>query len=214
MSGRQFHPEQLRFSVVICAYTEDRWDQLAAALRSVGRQSRPAWQTIVAVDHCPPLARRLAAAFPEVTVVASTGRPGLSGARNTGLGRASGEVVAFLDDDAVPAPDWLERLAGGYGPPEVVGVGGAVLPAWEADRPGWFPPSSTGSSAAATPGCPGTASRCGTSSGQHVVPARDLRARRRLQRGPGPAGHAAARLRGDRAGHPDRPAPARRPPAV
>jgi glucosyl-dolichyl phosphate glucuronosyltransferase len=139
MHGRQPHPGPIRLSVVICAYTEDRWDQLAAAISSVGRQSMPAWETIVAVDHCPPLARRLAAAFPEVTVVASTGRPGLSGARNTGLARATGDVVAFLDDDARAAPDWLERLAGGYASPEVVGVGGAVLPAWEAGRPGWFP---------------------------------------------------------------------------
>jgi glycosyltransferase involved in cell wall biosynthesis len=139
MHGRQPGPERIRFSVVICAYTEERWDQLAAAISSVGRQSRPAWETIVAIDHCPPLARRVAAAFPEVTVVASTGRPGLSGARNTGLTRATGAVVAFLDDDALAAPDWLERLAGGYASPEVVGVGGAVLPAWEAGRPPWFP---------------------------------------------------------------------------
>jgi glycosyltransferase involved in cell wall biosynthesis len=139
-SGDQLAPERIRFSVVICAYTEDRWDRLAAAIASVRRQSRPAAETIVAIDHCPPLARRVAAAFPDVTVVSSTGRPGLSGARNTGLGRASGDVVAFLDDDAQAAPDWLERLSGGYGPEEVVGVGGAVLPSWEAGRPGWLPP--------------------------------------------------------------------------
>jgi glucosyl-dolichyl phosphate glucuronosyltransferase len=130
---------RIRVSVVVCAYTEDRWDRLAAALASVRGQSRPAAETIVAVDHCPPLARRLAAAFGEVTVVESGGRPGLSGVRNAGLGRASGDVVAFLDDNARAAPDWLERLAAGYAAPEVVGVGGAVLPAWEAGRPGWFP---------------------------------------------------------------------------
>jgi GT2 family glycosyltransferase len=130
---------RIRVSVVICAYTEDRWDRLAAALKSVGGQTRPAAETIMAVDHCPPLARRLVAAYPEVTVTESGGRPGLSGARNAGLRRASGDVVAFLDDDARAAPDWLERLAAGYASPEVVGVGGAVLPAWEAGRPGWFP---------------------------------------------------------------------------
>jgi glucosyl-dolichyl phosphate glucuronosyltransferase len=131
--------EPVRFSVVICAYTEDRWDQLAAAIASVRGQSRPAAETIVAVDHCPALARRVGTAFPQVTVVRSTGRPGLSGARNAGLRRATGEVVAFLDDDAVAAPDWLERLAVGYGSRDVVGVGGAVVPVWEDGRPGWLP---------------------------------------------------------------------------
>jgi hypothetical protein len=48
-------------------------------------------------------------------------------------------VVAFLDDDATAAHDWLERLAEGYGADDVVGVGGAVLPAWETGRPRWFP---------------------------------------------------------------------------
>jgi glycosyltransferase involved in cell wall biosynthesis len=130
--------DPLRFSVVICAYTEDRWDQLAAAIASVHRQTRPAAETIVVIDHCPPLARRAAVAFPGVTVLPSIGRPGLSGARNTGLGRATGDVVAFLDDDAQAAPDWLERLAGGYRP-GVAGVGGAVLPDWEVSRPRWLP---------------------------------------------------------------------------
>jgi glucosyl-dolichyl phosphate glucuronosyltransferase len=139
MRGGKSNPERIRFSVVICAYTEDRWDQLAAAIASVRGRSRQAWQTIVAVDHCPPLARRVAAAFPDVTVAASTGQPGLSGARNTGLGHATGDVVAFLDDDAQAASDWLERLADGYESEEVLGVGGAVLPVWEAGRPRWLP---------------------------------------------------------------------------
>jgi glucosyl-dolichyl phosphate glucuronosyltransferase len=137
--GGSLTPGRLDVSVVICTYTEARWERLAAAIASVRDQSRPALETIVAVDHCPPLAGRLRTAFPDVVVVASSGRPGLSGARNAGLARATGDVVAFLDDDATAARDWLERLAGGYEADDVAGVGGAVLPAWETGRPRWFP---------------------------------------------------------------------------
>jgi hypothetical protein len=53
---------------------------------------------------------------------------------------STGDVVAFLDDDAVAEPDWLRRLAAEYADPTVLGVGGHVEPLWESHRPQWFPP--------------------------------------------------------------------------
>jgi hypothetical protein len=47
--------------------------------------------------------------------------------------------VAFLDDDAVAAPDWLSLLRAEYHDGVVVGVGGAAIPAWDSARPRWFP---------------------------------------------------------------------------
>lgn len=65
---------------------------------------------------------------------------GLSHARNTGWRAARGRIVAFLDDDAIPAPDWLERVLEafeGQAPPPGC-VGGRVLPIWEGPRPSWL----------------------------------------------------------------------------
>jgi glycosyltransferase involved in cell wall biosynthesis len=64
---------------------------------------------------------------------------GISGARNTGIDCASGEVVVFLDDDAIAEPDWLAALLVPYARPDVLGVGGKILPLWRFGRPTWFP---------------------------------------------------------------------------
>jgi glycosyltransferase involved in cell wall biosynthesis len=126
-------------SVIICAYTDERWDDVLAAVRSVEAQRVPPYEILVVVDHNPSLHARLAAALPGVQVIKNQGLQGLSGGRNTGVALARGEVVAFLDDDAVAEPDWLGRLAAGYDRPQVAGVGGRALPRWETERPHWFP---------------------------------------------------------------------------
>jgi GT2 family glycosyltransferase len=127
------------FSVVICAYTEDRWEDLREAVTSVQRQTLPAVETIVVIDHNPQLFARVRRELPEAVGVQTGERRGLSGARNSGVATARGEVVAFLDDDAIAEPDWLERLAEPYADERVLGVGGEVLPRWQAGRPRYFP---------------------------------------------------------------------------
>ncbi|MEV0191022.1 glycosyltransferase family 2 protein [Kitasatospora purpeofusca] len=140
VTGSRSHEETpATLSVVVCSYTLDRWDDLTAALDSLAAQRRRPDETVVVVDHCPALTARLAAR-PELRVVESTEPPGVSGARNTGVREARGEVLAFLDDDAVARPDWTEALLDGYRDPAVLGVGGRVDSWWETGRPGWFPP--------------------------------------------------------------------------
>jgi GT2 family glycosyltransferase len=126
-------------SVVICAHTEERWDDTLAAAASVRRQSYAAKELIVVVDHNPRLYHRLKSALPGATVTENREEPGLSGGRNTGVALAAGEIVAFLDDDAVAEPDWLKFLVDAYSDPAVAGVGGLTLPLWDGERPSWFP---------------------------------------------------------------------------
>jgi GT2 family glycosyltransferase len=129
----------LRISVVICAYSEARWNDLASAVASVRSQAYPAHETIVVVDHNPSLLARAREQMKEAVAVENTDGRGLSGARNSGIAIAGGDVIAFLDDDAVAAPDWLGRLAEKYADPRVIGVGGSIEPLWERNRPRWFP---------------------------------------------------------------------------
>ncbi|MEU1039729.1 glycosyltransferase family 2 protein [Streptomyces sp. NPDC005551] len=130
-------------SVVVCVYTEDRWEDILAAVASVRAQSLPALETLLVVDHNTPLMERLSGEYKEtegVRVLANAGPRGLSAGRNTGIAAARGEVIAFLDDDAVAERDWLRHFAEGYADPRVMAVGGRTVPIWASGRrPGWFP---------------------------------------------------------------------------
>lgn len=127
-------------SVVICTYNEGRWSGLQATIRSLQQQTVAPHEVIVVVDRNDELLRRARAELSGVVVVENSGTPGLGGARNSGVGAASSPIVAFLDDDAVAAPDWLALLADAYRDGEVAGAGGSASPVWETARPGWFPP--------------------------------------------------------------------------
>jgi glucosyl-dolichyl phosphate glucuronosyltransferase len=141
------HPEPLSpvrpggaISVIVCAYTDARWTDLERGVAALARQTRPAEQIVMVIDHNPQLLARASAAFPHVEVIGNELTRGLSGARNTGVGAARGDVLAFLDEDAEPADDWLQRLLEPYRDPSVLGTGGAAQPRWPADRPVWFAP--------------------------------------------------------------------------
>jgi len=140
-------PNHPTVSVVICAYTEGRWALLKKSVASVEAQTLPPIEIIVCIDHNEELLRksqeyfvrgRPAGAIPLI-VLANKYNGHLGSARNTAAEFASGELLAFLDDDAAAATDWLERLIAPYDDERVGAVGGAPLPVFEVRRPRWFP---------------------------------------------------------------------------
>jgi glucosyl-dolichyl phosphate glucuronosyltransferase len=128
-----------RISVIICAYTEQRWHDLAIAIESVEKQTRTPHEIIVVIDHNTSLQQKVQQRFPDIRVEANRGKQGLSEARNTGITVASGELIAFLDDDAIASPHWLELLSAEFSDPRVLGAGGSVSPLWLEAEPAWFP---------------------------------------------------------------------------
>jgi len=128
-----------RSTVIVCAYTLDRLELTKRCLRAVLAQEPRPDQIVLVADHNPELATRLAEAFPDVEVVANAGAQGLSSARNTGIDVARGDIIAFVDDDAVPEPGWLAALAAAFADDRTMAVGGHATPDWQAGQPGWFP---------------------------------------------------------------------------
>ena len=127
-------------SVVICAYTLDRWDDLNAAIASVRTQSYPAREIFVVIDGNEALRERAEREIDGVMVIANTKTAGLSGGRMTGAELASTPIIVFLDDDAVAEQNWLERLVEAFEDARVLGAGGHIEPLWRKPPPSWFPP--------------------------------------------------------------------------
>ncbi|GAA4610364.1 GT2 family glycosyltransferase [Actinoplanes octamycinicus] len=131
-------------SVLICAYTMRRWDDVLAAVDSVRPQLGGRDEVILVVDHNAELRAGLEARFagtPWLRILSNTGKQGLSGARNTGVAAARHDIVIFLDDDATAEPGMVAAMVLAMEEERVVAVGGTPLPAWPAAvRPWWFPP--------------------------------------------------------------------------
>jgi glycosyltransferase involved in cell wall biosynthesis len=113
----------MRFSIVIPTF--NRIQTLQQTLEALARQTHDDFEVIVvddgSTDHTAEMVTR---EFPSVRLIRQPNL-GPAAARNRGIQAANGESVAFTDDDCVPPPDWLARLADGYARyPHVAGVGG------------------------------------------------------------------------------------------
>jgi len=130
--------DPLTVSAVVCTHDLARWDDLVRSVNSLRTQTVPPAEVLVVVDHNPELLARARAELTQVRVLPNTGPKGLSGGRNTAWAEACGDIVAYIDDDAHADIDWIERLLDAYRTPQVLAVGGAVLPQWETGRPSWM----------------------------------------------------------------------------
>lgn len=132
----------VRISAVVC--THNRAGYMAGALRSLERQTlSPDRYEVILVDNASTDGTaRIAAGFDGLPGFRYLYEPalGLSRARNTGWRHARGEFVAFLDDDAVADPCWLETILHAFETvrPQPGIVGGRIRLIWENPRPTWL----------------------------------------------------------------------------
>jgi len=129
-------------SVVVCTHTLDRCEHVVAAVESVLGGSYDRREVIAVSDGNERVADRLRDELgdrEDVRVVYNQADGGLSASRNVGVDRADGDVVAFLDDDAVAGDDWLAELVRAYTDEGALAAGGRMTGRWLAGRPAFLP---------------------------------------------------------------------------
>jgi GT2 family glycosyltransferase len=114
---------QPRVSVIVCTWNGSR--TLRDCCEGLKRLEYPDYEVIVVDDGSTDSSAAIAASYGFRVI--RTGNQGLSSARNTGLAAATGEIVAYIDDDAYPDPDWLTYLVLSLARSGHAGVGGPNL---------------------------------------------------------------------------------------
>jgi len=138
-------------ALTVCICTHERPSYVRQCLAGLAAQTAPAVAfEVVVVDSGsrpePARALREAVRLHPAARLIALAAPGVSLARNAGAEAARAAFVAYIDDDAIPAPDWvatiLAALAEQEPPPAL--IGGRILPRWEAPLPAWWPASLRG----------------------------------------------------------------------
>jgi len=131
----------MRVSVILCTYSMDRYSDFSEAANSVLNQTYNNVELVVVVDGTDAVYERATDDYGEkenVILHCNEQNRGLSDSRNNGVELATGDVVAFIDDDAVADSKWITELVDTYKRCGALAVGGKMT-AWVAGKPNYLP---------------------------------------------------------------------------
>lgn len=133
----------MKISTILCTY--NRSESLARALESVAASIVPQpieWEVLVVDNNSSDQTKAVVKAFcdqhPRRFRYVFEPQQGKSYALNTGIREASGDILAFVDDDVTVEPDWLQNLTSPLQDGRTTGTGGRILPARGFVPPDWL----------------------------------------------------------------------------
>lgn len=131
-------------SVIVCTYNRERY--IGKCLEHLHRQhaDKKLYEVIIvdnnSTDQTPEICKAAVANYTETTFrYFFEPIQGHSQSRNRGIRESKGNIIAFLDDDAFTNPDYISNLNGFFfSHPEVIAIGGKIIPVYEGDPPAWM----------------------------------------------------------------------------
>jgi len=129
-------------SVVLCTYAPDAYGHFREAAESVLAQTHDDVELVVVVDGSTEVFERVREDYgdrEDVVLHCNDENVGLLESRNRGAELANGDVVAFVDDDAVADDDWIAELLAAYEDHDAIATGGKMVPEWVAGEPVFLP---------------------------------------------------------------------------
>ena len=132
----------MKVSVVICTYAMERYDVFSECVDSVLAQTHEPLEVVIVVDGNEPVFKRVVDEYgdlEDVVLHCNDENRGISYSRTKGAKIATGEVVAFIDDDGVAEEDWIAELVRVYEETDAIAVGGHAKPDWVTEKPNFFP---------------------------------------------------------------------------
>lgn len=129
-------------TVAIC--THNRCEDLVEAIESIMKQNYPPQSFELLIidnrsnDQTPQIGLEFTEKYSNVRYIFEE-TLGLSYARNRAMEEAKGEIIAYLDDDAIANPEWINEISKTFANQYVGCVGGRIFPIWETAEPTWLP---------------------------------------------------------------------------
>jgi glycosyltransferase involved in cell wall biosynthesis len=128
----------MNVSVVVSTFTKERTKDVLRCINSILNQTTKPDEILLVLDPVDELVEFYEDIVPNSVKIVKSNGFGLSSARNTGIEKSKGEIIAFIDDDAWADKRWLENMLENYADKDIYGVGGKIIPIFETGRPRWL----------------------------------------------------------------------------
>ena len=127
---REGHPkrENLKISFIVCTYNIEFFSDTIQCINSLINQNYDNKEIILVMDENNDLYNMFIKSLPRYVSIIVNKTPGLSEARNLGIKNVNGDIVVFIDDDAVADKNYISYLIRNYDDKKIIGVTGKIFP--------------------------------------------------------------------------------------